>query len=79
MSEKVRACGALWLKESAKGKYFSGEVEFDGVKRQIVVFRNTFKEPGSKQPDYKILPATPREDRMNPDDRRVADEDSTPF
>lgn len=47
--------GALWLKEKDDKKFFSGEVEIDGKKHSIVVFRNTYKQEGSKQPDYNIL------------------------
>ncbi len=52
--------GALWLKDSKSGgKFMSGSVEIEGVKHQIVVFKNTHKVEGSNQPDYKIYPSTP--------------------
>ena len=54
--------GALWLKEGAKGKYFSGNVEINGQKTNIVIFRNTLKQPGEKTPDYRIFLQQPRED-----------------
>jgi hypothetical protein len=47
--------GALWLKEKNGKKFFSGEIELNGQKHSVVVFRNTYKEEGSKQPDYNIL------------------------
>ena len=53
--------GALWVKEGKKGKFFSGNVEIDGQKVDIVIFKNTYKEEGSRQPDYKILKSQPRQ------------------
>lgn len=48
--------GALWLKKSKNGLvYMSGQVEIDGTKHQITVFKNERKEEGSNQPDYQIL------------------------
>ena len=40
----------LWLNDSPKGKYFSGSI--GGIK--ILVFKNTFKKEGSKEPDYEM-------------------------
>lgn len=46
----IQLCG-LWLNESKKGeKFFSGNL--GGAK--ILVFRNSKKQQGSKQPDYYI-------------------------
>ena len=54
--EKV---GGLWLKDGKDGKKFmSGEVELEGrggPKIRLFVFKNEDKEPGSKQPDYRIM------------------------
>jgi hypothetical protein len=63
--EKV---GALWSKSSARGEYFTGNLELkpeqikelmdhDG-KLQIVVFRNDKKT--GKQPDWRILRSKPK-------------------
>lgn len=47
--------GALWKKTSQKGEVFmSGEIEINGVKTKIVVFKNSHKEQ-EKHPDYNIL------------------------
>lgn len=47
--------GALWKKTSQKGEVLmSGEIEINGVKTKIVVFKNSHKEQ-EKQPDYNIL------------------------
>ena len=54
--EKV---GGLWLKTGKDGrKFFSGEVELEGrggPRVRLFVFKNEEKEPGSKQPDYRIM------------------------
>ena len=51
--------GALWLKTSAKGDYMTGTINGEPV----VLFRNTFKEEGSKQPDWRVLKSKPKEAR----------------
>jgi uncharacterized protein (DUF736 family) len=54
--------GALWLKDKANGgKYLTGNIEIDGVKHKIVVFKNDFKKDGEKTPDYRIFPARQQE------------------
>lgn len=44
--------GALWVKDGKKGKFMSGQVEIEGVKYAILVFKNT--KTSDKQPDYNI-------------------------
>lgn len=57
-----QSIGALWEKESGKGgKFFSGNIEVNGEKISIVVFKNNYKEE-SKHPDYKIFLSKPREE-----------------
>lgn len=51
--------GALLAKQGPKGEYFTGVIS--GV--NVVVFRNTRKAEGSKQPDFRVLLAKPREER----------------
>lgn len=47
--------GALWLKTSPKGeKYMSGQIELNGEKIRLAVFKNSKKEL-EKHPDYNIL------------------------
>ena len=59
MPNKDDKLGALWQKTSAKGDYFSGEVEINGVKQKVVVFANGFKND-EKQPDWIIYKSQPR-------------------
>lgn len=47
--------GALWLKESAKGKYLSGTINGE----RVVVFKNE-KKSNEKAPDYRVLRARER-------------------
>jgi hypothetical protein len=77
------ACGALWLKESGgadKKKYFSGVVTVDGKEARIVIFKNDYKKPGEKSPDYRIYP---QEDRQAPPPTEApgapAADDDVPF
>ena len=47
--------GALWLKSSDRGDYFTGEV--NGVK--VVVFANQYRE-AEKHPDWIIYKSRPK-------------------
>lgn len=51
--------GALWSKTGTKGEYMTGTINGEAV----VAFKNDKKEPGSKQPDWRVLKAVKREDR----------------
>lgn len=51
--------GALWMKSGAKGDYMTGTI--NGV--AVVLFRNDRKEPGGKQPDWRVMKSKPREER----------------
>jgi len=60
MEEKTsRKIGAIWGKEGANGKFFSGELLINGKKIKIVLFKNRDKQ--GNQPDYDILVARERE------------------
>ena len=52
--------GALWFKTSAKGDYFTGEIQINGVKERVVVFANRFKDTEQK-PDWYIFKSRPKE------------------
>jgi putative lipoic acid-binding regulatory protein len=60
MPNKEDKLGALWQKTSSRGDYFSGQIEINGTKHQIVVFANGYKDK-SKQPDWIIYKSQPRE------------------
>jgi len=76
--------GALWTKtprvfdtdtpeekaEKQSRKFLSGVIEIDEKKYSIVVFKNTYKEEGSNQPDYVI---------KNSVQRSQAEDDEVPF
>ena len=64
----------LWLNESGEGeKYFSGNI--GGMR--VLVFKNSFKEEGSNEPDYNLFFAENRKK----DTPKLADvpEDDVPF
>lgn len=41
----------LWMNEGASGKYLSGKLG----NMRVLIFPNTRKEEGSKQPDYRVF------------------------
>lgn len=54
--------GGLWLKESQKGtKFMSGTMTFNGEKVEVVVFKNSHKQPGERTPDYRVYKSQPRD------------------
>ena len=61
--DKDKQIGALWVHTSKDGnkKYLSGKV--DG--KEIVVFKNGFKEEGSKKPDW-IIYVSDKQTEENP-------------
>lgn len=56
--------GALWLKEKDGKKYFSGQIEYPGVKLNFAIFKNEKKE-NPNQPDYQIVWNPPKEGAGN--------------
>ena len=58
MSTKI---GALWLKDGKKGKFMSGQIELDGKKISVLVFKNNKTKP--THPDYQIVLAEDRGQR----------------
>jgi len=59
MPQNPDELGALWMKSGAKGDYMTGTI--NGV--AVVLFKNDRKEPGSKQPDWRVMKSKPREER----------------
>lgn len=74
MSDNI---GALWLKDGKKGKFFSGSIELEGIKTQIVVFKNT-KKTKENHPDYNILLSKPRQEETETKPEQGED-DEPPF
>jgi uncharacterized protein (DUF736 family) len=61
--EKQKDIGAMWNREAKSGlAYMTGSIEIKGERHEIVVFRND-KGGNDKRPDWKIYPATPREQK----------------
>ena len=48
-----RKIGALWVKKNDRGEFMTGEVEVNGEKIKIVVFKN--EKLSDKHPDWAIL------------------------
>ena len=70
--------GALWKKTGQKGEYMTGEVEVNGVKQRIVVFKNSYKEKKT-QPDYRIRERKPRGDKPQPKQEEKDFDEDIPF
>lgn len=70
---ETKAIGALWAQTAQSGRrYLSGTVELEGQKHRIVVFKNTFKDADSRQPDYRILLSEkPREQHPSQDTEEI--------
>lgn len=56
---KNEKLGALWENNGPKGKYYTGEVEVDGVKVKVVCFPNGYKET-DRHPDLIIYKSRPK-------------------
>jgi len=54
-----RKVGAIWEKEGANGRFYSGELLINGRKIKIVLFKN--KDKQGNQPDWDILVARKRD------------------
>ncbi len=54
--------GALWERTASKtgNLFMTGNIEINGQKIDIVVFRN-YKDGNDKKPDWKILKNQPRD------------------
>ena len=64
MSEEKKSIGALWKKESKAGNtYFSGQIEVNGNKINLVVFKNNKKQ--ENHPDYRIFLSEPLQNQSN--------------
>jgi uncharacterized protein (DUF736 family) len=61
MSLQKKELGALWERQSKKGMtFFSGIIEINGKKTEIVAFRETNKK-NEKQPDWRIYESEPKQ------------------
>ena len=56
---KDRERGALWLRESNGKKYFTGYFEKDGVKTELYVSKNDFREGDENKPYFRIFESKP--------------------
>lgn len=77
MKENNESMGCLWLKTSKDGKkYMSGTVCVNGVKINIVVFKNNNKKE-DRHPDYNILQSKPINNKQV--DTREIETEEIPF
>jgi len=75
----LKKVGALWLKEGAKGKYMSGEIEVGDQKISVLVFRND-KDGQEKRPDYRVfVPEDDEEGEQRAPVKEESFDDDVPF
>ena len=55
----MESLGALWKRQGTKGEFFTGNIEVNGTKLDIVIFSND-KGDNPKRPDYKIYKSQPK-------------------
>lgn len=66
MASGLKRVSGLWLKDGRAGKFMSGETDADiPAGTRLLVFKNTKKVEGDKQPDYilNVAPEDPGCDR----------------
>ena len=53
-----RDIGALWKRQSKKDNsiFLYGRIELDGKTIEFRAYKNDYKKPGDKTPDYRIYP-----------------------
>jgi len=39
-----KSIGALWIQTGEKGEYWKGNIEIDGKKQNVIVFKNNYKK-----------------------------------
>lgn len=47
-----KSIGALWIQTGEKGEYYTGNIEINGTKHSIIIFKNSYKK--DNQPDFRI-------------------------
>lgn len=80
MNNKNENIGALWIKQSTKGEFFSGNIKDENDKEyKIVIFKNGYKEK-ENQPDYNIYKSKPREEFVEiVENNNILSDDDLPF
>jgi hypothetical protein len=60
MPDQKDKIGALWARETRGGsEYYTGTIEFGGMRQEIVIFRNGFKT-ADNHPFFIVYKSTPR-------------------
>ena len=59
---KERECGSLWRNGEGEKAFYSGTVTVNGESQRIVVFRNSYKQEGSKEADLRIYISKDKEE-----------------
>ena len=67
-----KSIGALWIMSGDKDEYWKGNIEIDGEKHNVIVFKNSYKK--DKQPDFKIYEARKKEKTEKTEAEKAFDE-----
>lgn len=63
MPDRNDELGGLWLKTSQRdgSKFMSGRLKLPEGEVEVVVFKNSHKQPGERTPDYRVYRSQPRD------------------
>lgn len=70
-----KSIGALWIQTSENGEYWTGNIEINGVKQNVIVFKNSYKK--DNQPDMRIFEKKQKEE--NQEKTEILDDSELPF
>lgn len=63
MPSKDDECGALWDKTAQRSgdQFMSGRIRIGDHDVEVVIFRNSHKQPGERTPDWRVYRSQPRD------------------
>lgn len=70
--------GALWVQTGKNGEYWSGSIEINGTKQNVLVFKNTYKNKET-QPDFKVYEKREKKEEQQVEQEEVFADGELPF
>lgn len=68
-----KSIGALWVQTGEKGEYWTGNIEINGTKQNVIVFKNNYKK--DNQPDFRIFEKKQKQEEQI----EILSDDELPF